>query len=44
MDKNKYPAWEAREDAPPTWALLLFLTLWGFFASAATMYCSTLGL
>jgi hypothetical protein len=39
MDKNKQLICEASDGVP----LMAFICLWGFVASAATMYSSTLG-
>jgi hypothetical protein len=43
MDKNKLPTWEASDDFPTVLALMAAIYLWGFVASAATIYSSTLG-
>ena len=43
MDKNKYFMWEASDDVPTALALVAAICLWGFVASAATIYSSTLG-
>jgi hypothetical protein len=42
MEKNKRPAWEASDDIPTVLALMAAIYLWGFVASAATIYSSTL--
>jgi len=42
MDKNKYFMWEASDDVPTVLALVVAICLWGFVASAATIYSSTL--
>ena len=42
MDKNKRPAWEASDDVPTVLALMAAIYLWGFVASAAMIYSSTL--
>jgi hypothetical protein len=43
MDKNKQLIWEASDDVPTVLALMAAIGLWGFVASAATIYASTLG-
>ncbi len=43
MDKNKILQWEASNDVPTVLALMVFICLWGFVASATTIYSSTLG-
>jgi hypothetical protein len=43
MDKDKLLMWEAGVDALTVVALLAAICLWGFVASAATIYSSTLG-
>jgi hypothetical protein len=43
MDKNKQLIWEASDDVPTVLALMAFICLWGFVASAATSYSSALG-
>ncbi len=43
MDKNKLLIWEASDDVPTVLALMAIIGLWGFVASAATIYASTLG-
>jgi hypothetical protein len=42
MDKNKLPTWEAIDDVPTVLALMAAICLWGFVASAVTIYSSTL--
>ena len=42
MDKNKLYMWEASTDLPAVLALMAAISLWGFVASAATIYSSTL--
>ena len=42
MDKNKQLIWEASDDVPTVLALIAIICLWGFVASAATIYSSTL--
>ena len=43
MDKDRQLIWETSDDVPTVWALTVFICLWGFVASAATIYSSTLG-
>jgi hypothetical protein len=42
MDKNRQVIWEMSYDVPTVLALMAFICLWGFVASAATIYSSTL--
>ncbi len=42
MDKNKLLIWEATDDVPTVVALMAAICLWGFVASAAMIYSSTL--
>ncbi len=42
MDKNKLLLWEKSDDVPTVLALMAAICLWGFVASAATIYSSTL--
>ena len=42
MDKNKLLMWEASNDIPTVLALMAAICLWGFVASAATIYSSML--
>jgi hypothetical protein len=42
MDKNKLIVWDASDDVPTVLALMAAICLWGFVASAATIYSSTL--
>jgi hypothetical protein len=42
MDKNKLPTWETSDDVPTVLALMAAIYLWGFIASAAMIYSSTL--
>jgi hypothetical protein len=42
MDKSKLPKWEAIDDVPTVLALTAAICLWGFVASAVTIYSSTL--
>ena len=43
MDKDKRLLWEANDAIPTLLALVAAICLWGFVASAATIYSSTLG-
>jgi hypothetical protein len=43
MDKNGYSMLEGAEDVPTALALIVFVSLWSFVATAVTIYCSTLG-
>ncbi len=42
MDKDKLPTWETSDDVPTVLALMAAICLWGFVASAAMIYSSTL--
>ena len=42
MDKNRQVIWETSDDVPTVLALMAAICLWGFVASAATIYSSTL--
>jgi hypothetical protein len=42
MDKNKLIMWDASNDVPTFLALMAAICLWGFVASAAIIYSSTL--
>ena len=42
MDKDKHLMWEANDAIPTVLALVAAICLWGFVASAATIYSSTL--
>jgi hypothetical protein len=42
MDKNKHLMWEADDAVPTVLALMAAICLWGFIASAAMIYSSTL--
>jgi hypothetical protein len=42
MDKDKLIMWDASDDVPTVLALMAAICLWGFVASAATIYSSTL--
>jgi hypothetical protein len=42
MDSNKYSMWEANDAIPTVVALVAAICLWGFVASAATIYSSTI--
>jgi hypothetical protein len=42
MDKDKLPTWETSDDVPTVLALMVAIYLWGFVASAAMIYSSTL--
>jgi hypothetical protein len=42
MDKDKHLLWEANDAIPTLLALVAGICLWGFVASAATIYSSTL--
>jgi len=42
MDNNKRLMWEADSAVPTVLALVAAICLWGFIASAATIYSSTL--
>jgi hypothetical protein len=43
MDNSKDLLWLATEDAPTVLALTALIGLWGLLATAATIYCATLG-
>jgi hypothetical protein len=42
MDKNTHLTWEADDAVPTVLALMAVICLWGFIASAAMIYSSTL--
>jgi hypothetical protein len=42
MDKNKHLMWEANDALPTVLTLMAAICLWGFVASAAMIYSSTL--
>jgi hypothetical protein len=42
MDKDKHLTWEANDAIPTALAQVAAICLWGFVASAATIYSSTL--
>jgi hypothetical protein len=42
MDNNKHLMWEANGAVPTVLALMAAICLWGFIASAAMIYSSTL--
>jgi hypothetical protein len=42
MDKNRQVIWEMSDDVPTVLALMAAICLWGFVASAAMIYSSTL--
>jgi hypothetical protein len=42
MDKNRQVIWETSDDVPTVLALMAAICLWGFVASAAMIYSSTL--
>ena len=42
MDKDKHLMWEANDAIPTALALVAAICLWGFVASAATIYSSAL--
>jgi len=43
MDPDKHLRWEASADVPSMLALLVFISLWGLFSAAATLYYSSAG-
>ncbi len=43
MDPNKHLRWEASDEVPSMLALLVFISLWGLFSTAATLYYSSVG-
>jgi hypothetical protein len=42
MDKSKLIMWDASDDVPTVLVLMAGICLWGFVASAATIYSSAL--
>ena len=42
MDKNKHLMWQVNDAGPTVLALMAAICLWGFVASAAMIYSSTL--
>jgi hypothetical protein len=42
MDKDRQVIWETSDDVPTVLALMAAICLWGFVASAAMIYSSTL--
>ena len=43
MDPDKHLRWEASDEVPSMLALLVFISLWGLFSTAATLYYSSVG-